>query len=146
MQWMLENLFQWQTTNLSINFCMKLNPGLNTTNMATKQNNKAVCGNSRFWIKILLLIKMHRWLSSKINNITFLISLCRKGKAVPLQAWSGPESCRKLKFQDYMTTAPDGGKVVSLMHRPLLPPENACSWYSFLLETENKPLYTDEKT
>jgi hypothetical protein len=32
-----------------------------------------------------------------------------KGKAVPLQAWSGPE---------------DGGKVVSLTHRPPLPPGN----------------------
>ena len=28
-----------------------------------------------------------------------------KGKAVPLQAWSGPEDSRKLRFQDYMTTA-----------------------------------------
>jgi len=45
-----------------------------------------------------------------------------KGKAVPLQAWSGPESSKKLRFPDYMTTAQDGGKVVSLTHRrPLLP-------------------------
>jgi hypothetical protein len=28
-----------------------------------------------------------------------------KGKAVPLQAWSGPEGSRKLGFPDYMTTA-----------------------------------------
>ena len=27
------------------------------------------------------------------------------GKAVPLQAWSGPEGSRKLKFPDFMTTA-----------------------------------------
>jgi len=27
-----------------------------------------------------------------------------KGKAIPLQAWSGPESSRKLRFPDYMTT------------------------------------------
>jgi len=46
------------------------------------------------------------------------------GKAVPLQAWSGPEGCRKLRFQDFMTTAQDGGKVVSLTHRPPLPPGN----------------------
>ena len=45
-------------------------------------------------------------------------------KAVPLQAWSGPEDSRKLRFPDCMTKAHDGGKVVSLMHRPLLPPEN----------------------
>ena len=48
-----------------------------------------------------------------------------KGKAVPLQAWSDPEGSRKLRFPDFMTTAQDGGKVVSLTHRPPLPPGNA---------------------
>ena len=47
-----------------------------------------------------------------------------KGKAVPLQAWSGPEASRKLRFPDFMTTAQDGGKVVRLTHRPPLPPGN----------------------
>ena len=46
-----------------------------------------------------------------------------KGKAVPLQAWSGPEGSRKLRFPNYMTTAQDGGKVVSPTHRPPLPHE-----------------------
>ena len=46
-----------------------------------------------------------------------------KGKAVPLQAWSGPEGARKLRFPNFMT-AQDGGKVVSLTHRPPLPPGN----------------------
>ena len=45
-------------------------------------------------------------------------------KAVPLQAWSGPEGSRKLRFPDFMTTAQKGGKVVSLTHRPHLPPGN----------------------
>ena len=48
-----------------------------------------------------------------------------EGKAVPLQAWSDPEGSRKLRFPDFMTTAQDGGKVVSLTHRPPLPPGNA---------------------
>jgi len=56
------------------------------------------------------------------------------GKSVPLQAWSGPEGSRKLRFQNFMTTAQEGGKVVSIMHRPHLPPRK--SWYSFLLEAE----------
>jgi len=43
-----------------------------------------------------------------------------KGKAVPLQAWTGPEGSRKLRLQDYVTTAQDGGKIVSLTHRPPL--------------------------
>ena len=46
-------------------------------------------------------------------------------KAVPLQAWSGPEGSRKLRFPDFMTMAQDGGKVVSLKHRPPLPPGDA---------------------
>jgi len=58
---------------------------------------------------------------------TVLRGLCvniGKGKAVPLQAWGGPEVSRKLRFPDFMTTAQDGGKVVSLRRRPPLPPGN----------------------
>ena len=47
-----------------------------------------------------------------------------KGKLDPLHAWSGLEGSRKLGFPDFMTTAQDGGKVVSLTHRPSLPPGN----------------------
>ena len=47
----------------------------------------------------------------------------KKGKAVPLQAWSGPEGSRKLRFPDFMTTAQDGGKVVSLTYGRLYPQE-----------------------
>jgi len=39
-------------------------------------------------------------------------------KAVPLQAWSGPEGSTKLRSPYFMTTAQDGGKVFSLTHRP----------------------------
>ena len=51
-----------------------------------------------------------------------------KGKAVPLEAWSGPEGSRKLRFPDFMRTAQDGGKV-SLTHRPPLPPGNTPGTY-----------------
>jgi hypothetical protein len=46
------------------------------------------------------------------------------GKADPLQAWSGPEGSRRLRFPDFMTTAQDGGKFVSPTHRSPLPPGN----------------------
>ena len=46
------------------------------------------------------------------------------GKSVPLQAWSGPEGSRNLRFPDFMTTAQGGGKVVSHTHRTHLPPGN----------------------
>jgi len=47
-----------------------------------------------------------------------------KVKAVPLQAWSGPEGSRKLRFQDMVKMAQDDGKVVSPTYRPLYPPGN----------------------
>ena len=50
-----------------------------------------------------------------------------KGKVGPLQAWSGPEGSRKLRFPDFMTMAQDGGKAVSLKHLPHLPPGNVPS-------------------
>jgi len=37
-----------------------------------------------------------------------------KGKAVPLEAWSGPEGSRKLRFPDFMTKAQDGGRLSTL--------------------------------
>jgi len=67
-----------------------------------------------------------------------LVTLVKKGKAVPLQAWTGPEGSRKLSFPDFVKTAQDGGKVVSLKHRSHLP-TGKNSWYSFFLETESTP-------
>ena len=56
--------------------------------------------------------------------LTSFVILCKKCKAVPLQAWSGPEGSRKLRSPYFMTTANDGGKMVSLKHRPPLSPRN----------------------
>jgi len=64
----------------------------------------------------ILLVKFHPFL---------IRCLVKKGKAILLQAWSGPEGSRKLRFPDYMTMAQDGGKVVSLTHWLPLPPGNA---------------------
>jgi len=54
------------------------------------------------------------------GNIFFVIFLCPvrqrkgKGKAVPLQAWTGPEGSTKLRFPDFVTTAQDGGRLAAL--------------------------------
>jgi hypothetical protein len=62
---------------------------------------------------------------SPTGNQTSSQSTQRKRlKAAPLQAWSGPEGSRKLRLPDFVTTAQDCGKVVSLTHRPPLPPGN----------------------
>ena len=66
---------------------------------------------------LMIMCNICRFVTSNDNKV--------KGKSVPLQAWSGPEGSRKLRLPDYMTTAQDCGKVVSLTHRLPLPPGNA---------------------
>jgi len=61
----------------------------------------------------------------KLSCLSTNYMLHKKAKAVPLEAWSGPEGSRKLRFPDYMTMAQAGSKVVSLTHQqpfqPLAP-------------------------
>jgi len=58
------------------------------------------------------------------HPIYFNTSATHRGKSVPLQAWSGPEGSRKLRFPDFMTTALESGTVVTVTHRLHLPPGN----------------------
>ena len=55
-----------------------------------------------------------------ITGLKLLLKV--KGKTVPLQIWADQEGSRRLRLPDNVTTAQDGGKVVSLTHRPRLPP------------------------
>ena len=43
-----------------------------------------------------------------------IITLKQVSNSVPLQAWTGPEGSRKLRFPDFMTTAQDGGRLSAL--------------------------------
>ena len=56
-----------------------------------------------------------------VKSISYRYVRKGKGRAAPLQGWSDPEGFRKLRFPDFMTTAQDDGKVVSLTP---LPPRN----------------------
>jgi len=60
----------------------------------------------------------------KYTEISRCVSNFVKGKAVPLQAWSGPEGSRNLRFPDFVTVAQDGGRLSALRPRKY-------SWYSF---------------
>jgi hypothetical protein len=60
-----------------------------------------------------------------------------KGKAFPLQASAGPSGSGRLRLTDFLDFRHyEGGKVVTLTHRPSLPP--GLSWYLFL-EVESTP-------
>ena len=75
---------------------------------------------------LLLIFRNFRALGVLQLLVPVILKSKGKGKntTVQLQAWSGQEGSRKLRFPDFMTTAQDGGKVVSLMHQLPLPPGN----------------------
>jgi len=52
-----------------------------------------------------------------------LISYRYVGKAIPLQAWTGPEGYRKLRFPDFVTTEQDGGRLSASRTGRLYPRE-----------------------
>ena len=55
--------------------------------------------------------------------IIIIIIIIIIGKADPLQAWSGPEGSRKLRFPDFVTTAQGGGRLSTLRTGRLYPQE-----------------------
>jgi len=57
------------------------------------------------------------------NKMEKLVRLKGKSKAVPLQAWSGPEGSRKLRFPDFVTTTQDDGRLSAIRTDRLYPQE-----------------------
>jgi len=72
------------------------------------------------------ILTSHAIYFPSFKMLLFPFKESQKVKSIPLQAWSGPEDSRKLKFPDFNGT--DCGKVISLTHRP-----------PFLLEAESTP-------
>ena len=121
------------TSKLSLQFWLQILSYIWMHNFTYDYLKDNICFNIS-----LKMVKVLGWKSYYIylytNKYCYLFQVLRqymflggyiKGKSVPLQACSGPERSRKLRFPDFVTMAQDGGRVVSLTHRPLLPPGNA---------------------
>jgi len=64
------------------------------------------------------------------------VSSVGKGKAIPVQVWTGPEDSRNSRISEFQAIALEDGKVVSLTHRPSLLPQGIFL-VLFLLEAES---------
>jgi len=74
---------------------------------------------------IIICLSCHRfWYVEAKEMFGILPCSKKKGKAVSLKAWTGPEGSRKLRVPDFVTAAQDGDMVVRLKHRPPIPPGN----------------------
>jgi hypothetical protein len=62
------------------------------------------------------IVQVMKAYGDEVYLYSLISALYTGGKAVPLQALSGPEGSRKLRFPDFTTTAQDGGKVTGIFH------------------------------
>jgi len=62
---------------------------------------------------------------SYVKNTFKMYEKCKKekGKAVPLQAWTGPDGSRTLRLPDFVTMAQGGGRLSALRTGRLYPQE-----------------------
>jgi hypothetical protein len=76
--------------------------------------------------------------AKSVAEVSRINELVKKGKGIPVTGREGPQGCETLRFAHFLDNRlTDGGKVVSLTHRPHL--SQNYSWYSFVLKAESTP-------
>ena len=109
--------------SVSLSLSLSFSPSVCTTILLSYLRFPSFCQNS-FFLSFFLYFFVPTSIHFLLFQFPFLSVLLGKVKAVPLQASTRLDCSRKLRFPDFMITAQDGGKVVSLTHRPPLPPGN----------------------
>ena len=101
----------------------------------------------RSWLKMLAV----RVSCSFESLIPKLHGVGCKGKAVTLQAWTGPECSRKLRLPDFVTTAQDGGRLSALRTGRLYPQEmllvliSVTDWVDPMAIVRSEGFYVNKK-
>jgi hypothetical protein len=87
---------------------------------------------------IVFLFFLQIFISCTCVTSAVLSYLCKpvKGKAIPLQALTGPEGSRRLRLPDFETIGTWSWRGCQLYAPPAFTPRKY-SWYSFLLEAES---------
>jgi hypothetical protein len=95
-------------------------------------------GLIKLHITVIIMKTLYKFMLKYNTFILFIIYLNVKGKAIPLQAWTGPEGSRKLRLPDFMTIGTCRWKGCQ-PYAPAAFTPRQYSWYSFLLEAESTP-------
>jgi hypothetical protein len=56
-----------------------------------------------FELELLTLTEICDWLIALLDPIAVSVAYTVKGKAIPLQAWTGPEGSRSLRLAEFKT-------------------------------------------